>query len=173
MTAEAAPSTVSGGVVTIPVTQASKVPSQVFVTGLLVDVPMGTPAGPVDAEVTSNGVDLGSLAIGTVGRPARQSTAAVMMAPVVTAGQVELPFVPPRSAGHHALYTLQIEGAYPMVTPTMETNERFVGYTTTTGPTVSDQMAELTVLAGKEYWARIVTGTGATALPVSFTAQGE
>ena len=170
---EFAPSTVSGGLVTIPVSQTSQVPSEVFVTGLLVDVPMGTPAGPVDVTVMSDGADLGTLAVGTVGRPATVGALPVMMAPIVTPGQVQFPFVPPASAGRHALYTLQIEGAYPMVAPARETNERFVGYTMTTGPMVSDAQAELTVLAGKEYWARIVTATGAMAAPVSFTAQGD
>ncbi len=170
---EFAPATVEGGVVTIPVSQTSQVPSEVFVTGLLVDVPMGAPAGPVDAEVTSNGADLGSLVIGTVGRPADVGDLPVMLAPIVTPGQVQFPFVPPVSAGRHAVYTLQVEGVYPMVPPARDTNERFVGSTTTTGPVVTDGQAELTTLAGKEYWARIVTATGATAVPVSFTAQGD
>ncbi len=170
---EFAPSTVSAGhQVTIPVSQASTVPSEVFVTGLLVDVPIGTPAGPVDVQVTSNGALLGTVAIGTVGRPATVGRRPVMMAPIVTPGHVQFPFIPPAS-GTGRMYTLEIEGAFPMVSPGRATNELFIGHTLTTGPVVRDAAARFTTLAGKEYWARVIGPDGATSAAVNFTAQGD
>ncbi len=155
---EFAPSVVSSTEVTLPVAQTSTTPSTAVVTGLLVNVPSTYAAGPVTAAVSSNGVSLGTVTLGTVGRPEAAPRQPAMMAPVVLEGQVAFPFVAPQDATPNALYTIEIEGVNPVTLSGPDRNQFFAARTHATSPVVGDATAELTALAGKQYWVRAQLG---------------
>jgi hypothetical protein len=166
-----APASVAARTVTFPVEAVSKVPSDLIVTGLLLDVPYGTPAGPVEVAVSSNGTPLGTLTVATVGRP-RTSRMPAMLAPIVSAGQVRFPFVV--AGGRRQRYVLTISGAAPNAPASLRTsNTEFVATTSSTGPVVSLREALLTPQAGKQYWATVrAVASGRRSRPVTFAADG-
>ncbi|MHB1501369.1 MAG: alkaline phosphatase family protein [Candidatus Dormibacteria bacterium] len=172
---EFAPSLVTSSQVTLPVVQTSTTPSTAVVTGLLVNVPSTYSAGPVTAAVSSGGVSLGTVVLGTVGRPAAAQSQPIMMAPVVLGGRVAFPFVAARDANSESLYTIEIEGVNPATASGPDTNQFFTAKTHVTTPVVGDTTAELTALAGKQYWVRARLGSESSAargwsVPATFAA---
>ena len=136
------------------------VPGSAIISRLLVNVPAGTPVGPVKVTVVSGGVDLGQAVIGTVGKPEPTALNPRLLAPVVNKGSVTIRFVPPKGARPGSSYRVQIEGVHPTTTSVTCTqcqdgNEYFSGYTRGNVVTVTNSEAQLTSLAGKEYWVRV------------------
>ncbi len=170
-----APSTVTPTTVTIPVASpSSKVTSTAYITGLMVDVASGVPAGAVRVQVSSGATVEGTVTVGTVGRP-QAGPRPVLLAPVVHAGSVAFPFVAPASAPRGAHYEIEVTGSAPTSRAiTVGTNQFFLGITTVAGPVLADSMAQLTNLAGKEYWVRVRemgSSNGAWSGPRTFTVR--
>ncbi len=150
-----APSTVSAHSVTIPVVTASAVPSDAIITGLTLNTAANATAGSVVATVSSGGQGLGTVTLGSVGKPARNGSPQ-MMAPVVFDHQVAWPFVPAQgSLGHH-LVRLRIEGQYPTAAG-QDANQYASLMTRTNAPEVTDSAVRLTSQAGKQYWVEAKT----------------
>lgn len=155
------PTTVTPHEVIVPTGPLSgPVPGSAIISRLLVNVPAGTPVGPVKVTVVSGGVDLGQAVIGTVGKPEPTALNPRLLAPVVNKGSVTIRFVPPKGARPGSSYRVQIEGVHPTTTSVTCTqcqdgNEYFSGYTRGNVVTVTNSEAQLTSLAGKEYWVRV------------------
>lgn len=155
------PTTVTPHEVVVPTGPLSgRVPASAIITRLLVDVPAGTPTGPVRVTVTSAGIDLGTAIIGTVGQPHPTALNPRMLAPIVNPGSVIIRFVPPSGARKGSRYRVQIEGVHPTTTSVTCTqcqdgDEYFSGYAFGNVITVTNSEAQLTSLAGKEYWVRV------------------
>lgn len=151
-----APSIVSHTGVSIPIVTASTVLSKVIITGLSVDTTASTKPGPVVATVSSGGQVLGTVTLGSVGKPASTATPQ-MMAPVVLDGAMAFPFVPPTgSVSHHYLARLRVEGQYP--TARQQDPNQYASFQSHTNvPVVSDRAIAITGQAGKQYWVEVQT----------------
>lgn len=162
---EFAPSTLTRRTITIPVATVSGYPSEAIVTGISLDV-ASAPAGPVVAQVSSGGKALGSVTLGTVGRPAAGS-APTMLAPVIGHASVTPAFVPPAGAKRGKTYEIEISGTNPAIGGAP--NERFLATTTVPAPIVPAAIAQLTRLGGKQYWVRARVTGGSWSLPATFS----
>ncbi len=148
-----APSSAAARQVSIPVVTPSAVPSTAVITGLVLDVSPHAQAGPVIATVSSGNHVLGTVTLGTVGRPTAL-TAPQMMAPVVLNHLMAFPFVPGASQRGNHSDVLRIEGQYP--TARSQDLNQYASFTTKTNvPVVSDTAVDLTSQAGKQYWAEV------------------
>ena len=184
------PASVSKDVVSFPIATTGKVPERLFLTGLMVDVASSAATGPVTATLASSGVSFGKVVLGTVGRPSVRS-APNLLAPVVSPGSVEVRFVPPACSGpvppkgsktckgsSGARYEVEIESRNPATAVGSDLGLEFTATTTADAVTVTNADAELTALAGKQYWVRVrVTGgpggpggAGGWGIPLPFTA---
>lgn len=168
-----APSSVTPSTVAIPVSHTGTAPATAIITGLLVNVPYGVPAGPVTAAISSGGQSLGTVVLGTVGAPNTPVAEPQVLAPVVHHGHITVNFVAPPASGHPR-YAVQIEGRNPTLAGT-DQDEYFEGWSTFNSVTVPDKAAELTGLGGKQYWVRVgvVHGSGVTdwSSPQTFSAR--
>ncbi len=145
-----APSSVSPGTVSFPVVTPSKVPSTAIITGLTLNIGPKAQLGPVTATVTSHGQVLGTVSLGTVGKP-RAGLMPEMMAPVVLNHHMAFPFVEPLSHQNDQPVMLRIEGRYP--TAKKDDLNQYMAFNTRTNvPVISDSSAMLTPQAGKQYW---------------------
>jgi hypothetical protein len=76
-----------------------------------------------------------------------------VLAPVVSRGQVTVSFIAPPTTGQ-ARYMVQVEGRNPALAG-LDEDEYFEGWSSFNQVTVPDHAAELTGLAGKQYWVRV------------------
>ncbi len=146
-----APSTVSSGTVSLPVVTSSKVPSTAVITGLTLDIGAHAPPGAVTATISSHGQVLGTVTLGTIGKP-RPGSSPEMMAPVVlNHHRMAFPFVSPYSHKGKQPVVVRIEGQSP--TPRANDLNQYRAFTTRSNvPVVGDEAAMLTSQAGKQYW---------------------
>ena len=156
------PSNVTPDTVTVPIANTGTVAERLYLTGLMLNVADGASLGPIKAAVSANGISLGTVVLGTVGRPAVRRSPN-LLAPVIRSGSVEIRFVPPSSTPQNVKYEIEIEGQDPAtaISPDL-LEQKYVAYTSADNVIVSNGAAELTSLAGKLYWVRVraVRGSG-------------
>lgn len=148
-----APSSVSSSMVRIPVVTSGNVPATGIITGLALRVSPNAKSGSVVATVASHGKVLGTVTLGTVGKP-RPGLVPEMMAPVVLNHRMAFPFVEPVTRSKKKkknTVRVRIEGQYP-TSKTNDSNQYATFTTKTNVPVVSDSAALLTSQAGKQYW---------------------
>ena len=148
------PSTVSARTVTLPIANTGTVAEELDITGPMLNVAPNATPGPIQCVVSSNGTTLGTVTLGTVGRPAVRQTPN-LLAPVIRPNSVEVRFVPPTTLPDHALYEIEIEGRNPVTAVGPDLGEKYMTYTRSNNVLISNGSAELTSLAGKLYWVRV------------------
>lgn len=170
------PSTVSSRTVTWPIATTGTVAEELYLTGLMLDVAPHAQPGPVKAVLSSNGTNLGTIVLGTVGRPSLRSTPN-LLAPIVSSGMVEIRFQPPSTAPASARYEIEIEGQNPVTAVGPNLDEQYTAEVSQDRVSISNGAAELTSLAGKLYWVRVRLvsrgdphANGAWSAPLPFTA---
>ncbi|NMP24841.1 alkaline phosphatase family protein [Sulfobacillus harzensis] len=168
------PSVVSARTVTLPIANTGTVAEELDVSGLMLDVGPNAQPGPVQATLASGSTTLGTVTLGTVGRPAVRSTPN-LLAPIIQPDTVQVRFTAPKVPG--ARYEVEIEGQNPVTAVGPDLSEKYVAYTRSDNVVISNGAAELTALAGKQYWVRVrlVSGRNHRAMgnwstPLPFTA---
>ncbi len=147
-----APSTVATNQVTLPIVVRSTVPSEAVITGLVLNTTGNAKPGPVVATVSTGGKVLGTVTLGSVGRPAA-GTEPQMMAPIVLNGQMAFPFIPPVNSSKNGRFLIRVEGQYP-TSASLDLNQYALFNSVTNIPVVSDTSLEITSQAGKQYWVQ-------------------
>lgn len=170
------PSTVSTRTVTIPIANIGTVPEDLFVTGLMLDVSSNATPGPIKATLTTGSASLGTVTLGTVGKPIARS-APNLLAPVVRPGSIQVRFTPPKVSGKGSRYEVEIEGRNPRTALGRDLNQQYTTYTHSDSLIIRNSTAQLTPLAGKQYWVRVRQinghghqGKGRWSAPLPFTA---
>ncbi len=177
------PSKVSSQSVIVPVAATGTVSETLFITGLMLNVTPNAPGGPVRARLSSGSVQLGTVVLGTIGKPTVRQ-APNLLAPVIRPGTVQIRFMPPNCSASDCSssrprYEIEIAGQNPLTAIGPNLNEHYTAYTRSNSVLISNTAAELTPLAGKTYWVRVrmVPGPGhktavpgAWSLPLPFTA---
>lgn len=168
------PSVVTPRSITWPIAHTGTVAEGLDITGLMLDVSSHASLGPIHAKVSSDGVNLATIVLGTVGRPAAMSVPN-LMAPVIRAGTVQIRFIAPTTLPHNALYEIQIQGRNPTTAVGPDLGQYYIATARHDNLIISNGAAELTSLAGKPYWVRVrlVGGRraqGPWSRPLPFTA---
>ena len=161
-------SSVTSSTVKFPVVTPSQLASTAIITGLTLNIGSGAPIGPVTATVSSHGQILGTVNLGTVGKP-RPTTVPEMMAPVALRHHMAFPFIPPIAPkGQHQI-VLRIEGQYP-TSQANDPNQYRTFASTTNVPVIADSRALLTPQAGKQYWIEAKSHQNRTwSMPATFS----
>lgn len=131
-----------------------------YVTGAALDVPQGTPAGAVTATVSSDGHLIGQVTLAQVGKPRPGRYRPRLLAPVVHNGSVSVRFIAPVASAAGQRFAVRVVGVNPAA-PTLASvglNERFLASTALSDARVSNRAAQLTALAGKQYWVQVALG---------------
>lgn len=163
-----APSTVSANQVTLPIVTRSAVPSEAILTGLVLNTSQEAAPGPVVATVSTGGTVLGTVTLGSVGKPTADAMPQMMAPVVLSNGQMAFPFIPPARSPKHGHFVIRIEGQYPTAA-SLDFNQ-YARFTTTTNvPVVSDQSVQITSQAGKQYWVQSEFHPGQWSNPATFS----
>lgn len=149
-----APATIGDYRVTLPIATISRAPSTGIISGIDLNVGTHASSGPVVATLTADGRVLGTVTLGSVGKP-RAGAVPQMMAPVAMARLTAFPFVPALSAqSHNPHYVMRIEGQYPTA-QAQDSNQYALFKTISSAPTVLNPTAFMTSQAGKQYWVQV------------------
>lgn len=146
------PSTVMSHQIVIPLAPLSgATPASLYVSGLEINVPQGTPAGAVPVTVSYRGAQIATTVLGTVGRPAPHRSAPVMLAPEILPGQIRIRFEMPQMAHQGQLYKVRLMGVNPESTSASQltSNQYYAFKTPFNVVTIPNQTAHLTPLAAK------------------------
>lgn len=178
LSARFAPAVITPTQIRVPLSPLSgNIAAASYVTGAALDVPPGTPAGAVTATVSSDGQVIGQVTLAEVGKPRPGRYRPRLLAPVIHNGLVSVRFIAPTGSPAGQRFAVRIVGVNPAA-PTLSDvglNERFLATTVLTDAAVSNSEAQLTALAGKQYWVQVaLAGAGEPewSRADTFTARG-